>query len=298
MKKISVILLAFCAVGVLSAYETLAEANKAGATYRANKNYKKAIAAYEESAKLAKNQSNKAFAKYLLGITLCEDKQYNRGIAKLREALALNPSANLQVPCQFHLAYYLGVMKKYDEAIAEMRKVREAGKGEIKHSYIDRSDCYIGNYLVALKKYDEAIDAVKDACSCEDNITAFMALNTSYKAYKELNNNEGMMTAVDGLLNLKQPRPYMFFTARQYAFERARARKNHEEALRYADEIVSNTELDSRHRAYGVYYKAISYGSLHEKKKELAQWKLLKGCGVKYLESIAIPNIKRLQKRK
>ena len=106
------------------------------------------------------------------------------------------------------------------------------------------------------------------------------------------------MTAVDGLLNLNEPRPYMFFTSRQYAFERARSQKNHDLALKFADEIVSNMDLEPKHRAYGVYYKALCYNALHEKKKELAQWKLLKDCGVKYLESLSVSHIKRLQKRR
>ena len=298
MKKISVILLAFCAAGVLSSYETMGEAYKAGTTYRNNKDYKKALAAYEEAGKLAKNPQQKASAEFMSGIVICEDKQYEKGIARLRKALAAAQTDGQRVSCQFHIAYYLGIMRKYEEAIDEMRKVQEFGKEGIKHTYISRADGYIGNYLFALKRYEEAIDAVRDACRSEDNITAFMALNITYRSHKELKNNEGMMTAVDGLLNLNEPRPYMFFMSRQYAFERARAQKNHDLALKFADEIVSNMDLDPKHRAYGVYYKALSYNALHEKKKELAQWRLLKDCGVKYLESLSVSHIKRLQKRR
>ena len=298
MKKIFVILLAVCAAGVLSAYETVAEANKAGSAYRTSKDYQKSIEAFEEAAKLSKNPTQKAYSEYMVGIVLCEDKQYNKGIAQLRKALAAAPTAGLRVSCQFHIAYYLGIMKKYGEAIAEMRKVRDYGNGEVKHRYIDRSDCYIGNYLMALKRYRDAIDTVKDSCASEDTVAAFMALRTSYLAYKELKIYDGRMTAVTGLLNLKDPQPYMYFTARQYAFELARALKNHEEALKYADEIVSNTELTDSQRAYGVFYKALCYSSLHDRKRELAQWKLLRNCGVKYLESVAANNIKRLHKKK
>ena len=298
MKKIFVILLAVCAGGVLSAYENVTEANKAGAAYRSQKDYVKSLAAFEAAAKLSKNQAQKAHFTYMSGIVLCEDKRYEKGIARIREALAEATSPGLRVSCQFHIAYYLGIEKKYEEAIAEMRKVREVGNGEVKHRYIDRSDCYIGHYLMALKRYGETIDAVRDARTNEDNTTAFMALKISYNAYKELKNNEGMLTVVESLLELKDPLPYMFFTSRQYAWERARAQRNHEEALRYADEIVTNTALTNSQRAYGVYYKALSYASMHDKKKELTQWKLLRNCGVKYLENIAASHIRRHQKKK
>ena len=298
MKKISVILLAVCAVGVLSAYETMSEAYKAASAYRKEKDYKKAFAAFEEAAKLAKKPAQKATAEYMSGIVLCEDKQYNKGIVRLREVLAAATNDGLRVSCQFHIAYYFGTMKKYEEAIAEMRKVREVSKGDFKHRYIDQADSLIGSYLMALKKYSEAIDTVKDSCSSENNAIAFRALQISYNAHKMLKNNEGMLRDVNGLLSLKDPQPHMFFTARQYAFERARALKNHEEALQYAEEIVSNTKLNQSQRAYGVFYKALCYSSLHNKKKELAQWKLLKNCGVKYLESVSVHHIKRLQKKK
>ena len=198
----------------------MGEAYKAGTTYRNNKDYKKALAAYEEAGKLAKNPQQKASAEFMSGIVICEDKQYEKGIARLRKALAAAQTDGQRVSCQFHIAYYLGIMRKYEEAIDEMRKVQEFGKEGIKHTYISRADGYIGNYLFALKRYEEAIDAVRDACRSEDNITAFMALNITYRSHKELKNNEGMMTAVDGLLNLNEPRPYMFFMSRQYAFER------------------------------------------------------------------------------
>ena len=298
MKKISVILLAVCTAGVLSAYETMDEAYKAASVYRNEKNYKKAFDAFKEAAKLSKKPSQKANAEYMSGIVLCEDKQYNRGIAQLRKTLAAAPTAGLRVSCQFHIAYYLGVMKKYGEAIAEMRKVRDYGNGEVKSRLIDRADCYIGNYLMALRRYNDAIDIVRDSCNSEDTVAAFMALRISYLAYKELKTNEGRMTAVNGLLNLKDPQPHMYFTARKYAFELARALKNHEEALKYADEIVTNSELSDSQRAYGVFYKALCYSSLHDKRKELAQWKLLRNCGVKYLENVAANNLRRLHKKK
>ena len=297
MKKLSVVLLAVCTAGVLCAYETNAEAYKAGTAFRAGRDYKKALAAFDEAAKLAKAPQQKASADFMAGVVLCEDKQYDKGIARLREALAAFPGAPSRVSCQFHIAYYLGVEKKYEEAIAEMRKVRELGKG-IRHNYIDRSDACIGTYLLALKKYDEALAAVRDFCTSEDKDTAVMALTVTYGANKELKNTEGMQKAVDAMLALKEPRPYMFFTARRYAFELARMQKKHEDALKYAEEIASKEGLSKILHDHGVYYKALSYGALRDKENELAQWKLLEHCGTKSFETAAARNIKRLTEKK
>ncbi|MBQ7207745.1 MAG: hypothetical protein IJS01_08115 [Lentisphaeria bacterium] len=293
MKKLSVILFAVCAAGLLSAYETNAEAYKAGTAFRAKRDYKKAFAAYEEAAKLAETPARKFSAEFMKGVVLCEDKQYENGIAALRAALATAAAPSQKVSCQFHIGYYLGISKKYEEAIAEMRKVRELGKG-IKNDYIDRSDALIGTYLVALKKYDEALAAVKDACVNSNRDTAFPALTAAYSANRGLKNTEGMQKAVEGMLAIEAPRPYMFFTARKCAFELARSQKKHDEALKYASEIAANESLDKTLRLTGTSYVALSYAAKGDKEKELAAWKELENCGIKYFESMAARNIKRL----
>ena len=296
MKKISVILFAVCAAGVLSAYETNAEAYKAGTAARAKRDYKGAYAAYEEAAKLAKTPSAKNSSEFMMGVVLCEDKQYEKGIAQLREALNSAANAHQKVSAQFHIAYYLGVQKRYDEAIAEMRKVKEIGKG-LKNTYVDLADCRIGTYLVALKKYDEALAAVKDSLANKNSNVVCLALLVSYDANKGLKNTEGMQAAVDGLLALKEPLPHMFFTARVRAFVLARSQKKHEEALKYAEEIASKEGLSKYYHDHGVYYKAVSYASLGDKENELAQWKLLENSSVKYFKTRAASSIKRLEKK-
>ena len=296
MKKISAILLAVCAAGMLSAYETYAEAYKAGTAARTKRDYKSAYAAYEEALKLSKSPSAKNSAEFMMGVVLCEDKQYDKGIAQLREALnsAVNP--HQKVSAQFHIAYYLGAQKKYEEAIAEMQKVKEIGKG-LKNTYVDLADCRIGTYLVALKRYDEALAAVKDSLANKNSNVAYAALLASYDANKGLKNTEGMQAAVDGLLALKEPQPYMFFTARVRAFELARSQKKHEEALKYGEEIASKEGLNAYMHDHGVYYKAVSYASLGDKENAIAQWKLLENSSVKYFKKNAASNIKRLEKK-
>ena len=293
MKKLSVILLAVCAAGLLSAYETYAEARKAGQDFRAKGNYKKSFVAYEQAAKLAKTRGEKFSAEFMKGVVLCQDKQYEKGISVLRAALDLASSPSQKVSCQFHIAYYLGSDKKYEEALSEMRKVREFGKG-IKHDYIDRSDACIGDYLRALKRYDEALAAVKDVCGNPNKETAFAALAVAYSANKELKNNEGMQKAVDGMLALSELRPYAFFTTRKCAFELARAQKKYDEALKYANEIVAKEGLSKNLRLTGTYYAALCYAGKGDKEKELAAWKELENCGIKYLETSAARNVKRL----
>ena len=293
MKKLSVILLAVCAAGLLPAYETFAEARKAGQDLRAKGSYKKSFAAYEEAAKLAKTKGEKFSAEFMKGVVLCQDKQYEKGLPVLRAALELASNPSQKVSCQFHIAYYLGADKKYEEAIVEMRKVREFGKGT-KHDYIDRSDACIGDYLRALKRYDEAIAAVKDVCGNPNKDTAFLALTVTYSSSKALKNTEGMQKAVDGMLALSDLRPYAFFTTRVCAFELARSQKKYDEALKYANEIVAKEGLSKNLRLTGYYYVALCYAGLGDKEKELAAWKELENCGIKYLESSAARNIKRL----
>lgn len=297
MKKLSVVLLAVCAAGVLSAYETYAEAYKAANALRSKRDFKGAAAAYEEAGKLAKQPGQKFSAAFMEGVALCEGKQYEKGISLLREALKLAVSANQRASCQFHIGYYLGVEKKYEEAIAEMRKVREFGKGT-KNSYVEQAEVQIGRCLAALKKYDEALAAVKDFRADKNKNVAFQALAVSYDANKGLKNTEGMQAAVDGLLALKELPPNMFFTARRYAFELARAQKKHTEALKYADEIVAKEGLNKLLHNHGVFYKALSYASLGDRENELAQWKLLEHCGTAYFEASAARNIKRLTEKK
>ena len=297
MKKLSVILLAVCAAGVLSAYETYAEAYKAAGVLRSKRSFEEAAAAYGEAAKLTKDPSQKFSSTFMKGAVLCEGKKYDKGLPVLREALGLAVNIPQRVSCQFHIGFYLGVEKKYEEAIAEMRKVREMGK-ETKHAYIDRADAFIGTYLVSLQKYDEGLAAVKDVCASTDRDTAFPALTAAYNANKGLKNAEGMQKAVDGMLAVKEPRPYMFFTARKYGFELARSQKKHDEALKYAAEIAANESLDKTLRFSGISYVALSYAAKGDKEKALAAWKELENCGIKYFENMAARNIKRLSGEK
>ena len=293
MKKLSVIVFAVCAAGLLSAYETYAEASKAGRDFRNKGNYKKSFAAFEEAGKLAKTKGEKYSAEFMKGVVLCQDKQYEKGLPQLRAALEMASNPSQKVSCQFHIAYYLGADKKYEEAIAEMRKVREFGKGS-KHDYIDRSDACIGDYLRALKRYDEALAAVKDLCGHSNKDTAYLALTVAYSSSKALKNTEGMQKAVDGMLALSDLRPYAFFTTRVCAFELARSQKKYDEALKYAKEIIAKEGLSKNLRLTGYYYVALAYAGLGDKEKELAAWKELENCGIKYLETSAARNIKRL----